>query len=75
MEKPLDDPRYDVKTLRRVAALAARLQSQREGMLTAGEIEQLATEAGIAPAAIREALAQVRTPAAVGAPRYNGGSS
>jgi class 3 adenylate cyclase len=66
------EPRYDPGTLRKVAALATRLQSRQQETLTAREMEQIGAEVGLAPDFIRQALAhltarkaapEVRTPA------------
>jgi hypothetical protein len=51
--------RYDEGTLRKVTALAARLQSEKQETLTAREIEAIGAEAGLEPAFIQQALAQV----------------
>jgi class 3 adenylate cyclase len=53
------EPRYDVGTLRKVAALATRLQGQHQETLTAQEIVAVGAEAGLKPAFIRQALAQL----------------
>jgi class 3 adenylate cyclase len=50
---------YDEGTLRKVAALAARLQSRQQETLTAREIEAIAAEAGLEPGFIQQALAQL----------------
>jgi class 3 adenylate cyclase len=55
-----EEPRYGIHTLRKVAKLATRLQRRRDQeALTAGEVESIGAEAGLEPAAIREALAQL----------------
>jgi hypothetical protein len=51
--------RYDSATLRKVTALAARLQSAHHQTLTAQEIEAIGTEVGLEPAFTQQALAQV----------------
>ncbi|HLK61625.1 MAG TPA: hypothetical protein VKU00_34070 [Chthonomonadaceae bacterium] len=50
--------RYDPETLRKVTALAARLQSERQEYLTASEMEAIGAEVGLEPEFIRQALAQ-----------------
>src|SRR5438309_1191889 len=64
------EPRYDSATLRKVTALAARLQSAHHETLTAPEIEAIGTEVGLEPAFIRQALTQITAaqPAATTAP-------
>lgn len=57
-----EDTRYDAETLRKVTALAQRLQSERQDSLTAQEMEQIGEEVGIQPGVIREALQKVTTP-------------
>jgi class 3 adenylate cyclase len=54
-----EEPLYDAPTLRKVAALAGRLQNQKQETLTAREIEAIGAEAGLEPAFIRQALAQL----------------
>src|SRR5262249_14789007 len=54
-----EEPRYDAHTLRKVAALAGRLQNQKQETLTAREIEAIGAEAGLEPAFIQQALAQL----------------
>jgi class 3 adenylate cyclase len=53
------EPRYDTGTLRKVAGLAARLQTRQQETLTAREIEAIGAEAGLEPAFIRQALIQL----------------
>ena len=50
--------RYDPETLRKVTALAARLQSERQEYLTAREMEAIGAEVGLEPEFVRQALAQ-----------------
>src|SRR5438105_3690762 len=57
-----DEPRYDAQTVRKVAALASRLQqqqSQHQEELTARELESVGAEVGLEPAFIQQALSQV----------------
>jgi len=54
-----EEPRYDAATLRKVAALAERLQNERRESLSAREIENIGTEVGLEPSFVREALARV----------------
>jgi class 3 adenylate cyclase len=54
-----EQPRYDEGTLRKVTALAARLQSQKQETLTAREIEAVGAEVGLEIPFIRQALAQI----------------
>jgi hypothetical protein len=41
------EPRYNAKTVRKVASLAARLQSQQQEGVTAQEMEAIAAEVGL----------------------------
>ncbi len=52
----LDEPRYDTETVRKVAALAQKLQSRHEETLTAREIEAAGAEVGLRPEFVRDAL-------------------
>jgi len=54
-----EEPRYDAATLKKVAALAERLQHERRETLSAREIESIGTEVGLQPAFVRAALSQV----------------
>jgi class 3 adenylate cyclase len=56
---PLGEPRYESATLRKVTALATRLQSAHQDTLTAREMEAIGAEVGLEPAFIQEALAQL----------------
>src|SRR5205807_8267276 len=69
-ENAAGEHRYDSATLRKVTALAARLQSAHHETLTAPEIEAIGTEVGLEPAFTRQALAQMTAaqPAATTAP-------
>jgi class 3 adenylate cyclase len=51
-----DEPRYDAGTLRKVTALATRLQSRQQETLTAQEMEAIGREVGLEPGFIRQAL-------------------
>ena len=53
------EPRYEAETLRKVTALAQRLQARQQETLTAAEIEQIGVEVGLDPSFIRVALQQV----------------
>jgi hypothetical protein len=53
------EPRYDAETLRKVTALAARLQSQKQETLTRGEMEAIGAEVGVDPTFVRQALQTV----------------
>jgi class 3 adenylate cyclase len=62
------EPRYDPGTVRKVAALAARLQSRQQETLTGQEMEAIGEEVGLEPSFIRQALARfTRTRPARGA--------
>lgn len=63
-----EEPRYDAATLKKVAALAERLQHERRETLSAREIESIGTEAGLQPAFVRAALAQITAEQEVLAP-------
>lgn len=63
-EQATDDTRYDAETLRKVTALAQRLQAERQETLTAAEMEQIGAEVGLQSGVIREALAKVTAPKA-----------
>lgn len=54
-----EEPRYDAATLKRVTALAERLQHESRETLSAHEIENIGTEVGLHPAFVRAALDQV----------------
>ncbi|MGV3720583.1 MAG: hypothetical protein ACO1SX_06695, partial [Actinomycetota bacterium] len=54
-----EDARYDGETLRKVTALAQRLQAERQDTLTAAEMEQIGEEVGLQPGVVREALHRV----------------
>lgn len=56
---PRDEPRYDAETLRKVTALAARLQDETAEKLSARDIEAIGAEVGLEPAYIQQALAQL----------------
>lgn len=66
-EETAGEHRYDSATLRKVTALAARLQSAHHETLTAPEIEAIGAEVGLEPAFTRQAQAQMTAaqPAAV----------
>jgi prepilin-type N-terminal cleavage/methylation domain-containing protein len=53
------EPRYDPGTLRKVTALATRLQSRQQETLTAQEMEAIGEEVGLERGFIREALAHL----------------
>jgi len=55
----LEEPRYDRETLRRVTALAQRLQDRQGETLTAAEIEAIGGEVGLERSFIRQALGLV----------------
>jgi len=59
------EPRYDGEALRKVTALAQRLERERHDTLSAREIEEIGAEVGLDPAFIRTAIAQVHTAARV----------
>jgi class 3 adenylate cyclase len=54
----VSEARYDPETAGKIAALAARLQSQAGETLTAGEIETIGTEVGLKPGFVRQAVLQ-----------------
>lgn len=56
-----EEPRYDAETLRKVAALAQRLQSERQETLSAHEMEKIGAEVGLEPVFIRKALDRLTT--------------
>ena len=58
-QQTTEEPRYDAETLRKVTALAQRLQAQDRETLTAQEMEQIGAEVGLNPNFMRKALAQV----------------
>lgn len=51
-----EEPRYDAETLRKVTALAQRLQTERQETLSAHEMEKIGAEVGLEPVFIRKAL-------------------
>jgi hypothetical protein len=53
------EPRYDAEAVRKVAALAARLQGQQQEGVTAQEMEAIGAEVGLESAFIRQALAHL----------------
>jgi class 3 adenylate cyclase len=53
------EPRYDSDMLRKVTALADRLQSQHHEKMTAREIEAIGAELGLDPAFIQQALSEL----------------
>jgi class 3 adenylate cyclase len=53
------EPRYDAQTLRKVTALAERLQSRHQATWSAQDIESIGREVGLDPAFMRQALAQL----------------
>jgi hypothetical protein len=53
------EPRYNAETVRQIAALAARLQSQQQEGVTAQEMEAIGAEVGLESAFIRQALAHL----------------
>lgn len=63
----MSEPRYDAETLRKVAAHAARLQSEREARrsshrerkFSAEDMDQIGREVGLDPALMRQALGHV----------------
>lgn len=55
------EPRYDAETLRKVAALAQRLQSDRQETLSVHEMEKIGAEVGLKPVFIRKALGRLTT--------------
>jgi hypothetical protein len=59
--------RLDRATLRKVTALAARLQSQHRETVTVAEVERIGAEVGLEPAFIRQAVALVAAESAAGA--------
>jgi class 3 adenylate cyclase len=59
VEGPVYEARYDVETLRKVTALASRLQSRTQEALTAREMEVIGAEVGLEPGFIQQALAQL----------------
>jgi hypothetical protein len=54
-----EEPRYDAETLRKVTALAQRLQRERQETLTAREMEAIGAEVGLEAPFIRQALERV----------------
>lgn len=54
-----EEPRYDAETLRKVTALAHRLQHERQETLTAREMEVIGAEVGLESPFIRQALERV----------------
>jgi hypothetical protein len=54
-----EEPRYDAETLRKVTALAQRLQHERQETLTAREMEVIGAEVGLEAPFIRQALERV----------------
>ena len=58
-EQPESERRYDPETIRKVTALAARLQREHQDTLTAGEMESIGLEVGLQPAFIHQAISSV----------------
>src|SRR5437763_5920494 len=56
------EPRYDAETLRKVTALADRLQRRHQATLSEREIEAVGAEVGLAPPFIHQALRQLSPP-------------
>jgi class 3 adenylate cyclase len=63
-----DEVHYDADTLRKVTALATRLQQRSQEMLTASDMEAIGREVGLDATFIREALAHLTRRAAPPAP-------
>jgi class 3 adenylate cyclase len=51
---------YDVESAQKIIALAGRIQNQRQEMMTVEQIESIATEVGVDPQYVREALVAAR---------------
>jgi class 3 adenylate cyclase len=58
-EQPESERRYDPETIRKVTALAARLQRDHQDTLTAGEMESIGLEVGLQPAFIHQAISNL----------------
>jgi class 3 adenylate cyclase len=59
-EQPSEsERRYDPETIRKVTALAARLQREHQDTLTAGEMESIGLEVGLQPAFIHQAISSL----------------
>ncbi len=58
-EQPESERRYDPETIRKVTALAARLQREHQDTLTAGEMESIGLEVGLQPAFIHQAISNL----------------
>lgn len=54
-----EEPRYDAETLRKVTALAQRLQARKQETVTAREMEEIGAELGLERSVVRQALDQV----------------
>ncbi|MGV3721410.1 MAG: hypothetical protein ACO1SX_10925 [Actinomycetota bacterium] len=65
---PNEEPRYDTETLRKVTALAQRIQARQEETVTASEMEDIGQELGLDRSVVRQALNQItaaREPATI----------
>ncbi|MCW3055885.1 MAG: hypothetical protein JWN14_5055, partial [Chthonomonadales bacterium] len=58
-QQPESERRYDPETIRKVTALAARLQREHQDTLTAGEMESIGLEVGLQPAFIPQAISNL----------------
>lgn len=58
-QQPESERRYDPETIRKVTALAARLQREHQDTLTAGEMESIGLEVGLQPAFIHQAISSL----------------
>lgn len=58
-QQPESERRYDPETIRKVTALAARLQREHQDTLTAGEMESIGLEVGLQPAFIHQAISNL----------------
>ena len=59
LQQTTEETRYDAETLRKVTALAHRLQQERQETLTAREMEAIGAEVGLEAPFIRQALERV----------------
>jgi len=57
----IEEPLYDASTLKKVTALAERLQREQHDGLTARELEAIGGEVGLHPTFVRAALATIQT--------------
>ncbi len=58
-QQPEPERRFDPETIRKVTALAARLQREHQDTLTADEMEAIGLEVGLQPAFIHQAIAHL----------------